>query len=176
MSTKTSQADRCKICSHHRWAVDNIYLSKGSSAARDLCTQLGISQASFYRHIRGHLSLPVSTAPENPESLEWVRTTVNLASAIEAYRIVRRPENINDINIGTGADVDGPFIELLLMYVGSDSVDENAISAMGFEMGLDISFTEIIPGIRPTIEMSAKIRAEDIFLGRKSVKKNANDK
>jgi len=168
---QTSQADRCKICSRHRWAVDNIYLSEGSAPARALCDELGISQASFYRHIKGHLPLTVSTAPTTSKAIEWSRTAVNLASAVEAYRIVKKPEDISDLNIGVGSDDTGMFVELLIVYAG-DALDENAVSSMAFEMGLEMSFVDLIPGLRPIRQMTAKLHAQDIFLGRRNVKRN----
>jgi hypothetical protein len=168
---QTSQADRCKICSLHRWAVDNTYFSEGSAAARALCEELGISQASFYRHIKGHLSLTVSTAPKAPKAIEWSRAAVNLASAVEAYRIVKRPEDISNLDISVGNDNAGMFVQLLIVYAG-DALDENAVSAMAFDMGLKMSFEDIIPGFKPTRQMTAKLHAEEVFIGRKNVKRN----
>lgn len=167
MSTKeASNGERCKICSNHRWAIDNTYLAEGSSAARALCDELGISQASFYRHIRGHLPLSVSTPPSEPKALEWSRAVVNLASAVEAYRIVKIPGDVGNINLGVGVDDGGTFIELIIIYSG-DALDRKAVESMGFDLELEISFDEIVSGIRPTNKMSAKLHAPEIFLGRR---------
>lgn len=171
---QTSQADRCKICSNHRWAVDNTYLSEGSAAARALCDELGISQASFYRHIRGHLPLTVSTAPSGPRSIEWCRTTINLASAVEAYRIIVRPEDVSNINIGVGNDDDGAYVELLIVYTG-DALDDKAVATMAFEMGLRISMEEMLPGLKPMWQMTARLHAPEIFVGRRNVRNNGSD-
>jgi len=148
-----------------------MYLSEGSAAARDLCDELGVSQASFYRHIKGHLPLNVTTPPKNQRTIDWTRAVVNLASAVETYRIVRVPEDISYLNIGVGSDEKGKFVELLIVYVG-DALDENSISTMSFEIGLEMEFIEIVPGNKPTRQMTAKLRAEEIFVGRKKVKRD----
>ena len=164
-------ADRCSICSHHRWAVDNAYLSEGPAAARRLCAELGISQSAFYRHIKSHLGLAPSTPPTRPSAIEWCRAASNLAEAVERYRVILEPQRINYIGIHVGVDDVGQYVELAVTHT-TGALDEHAVGCMCLDLGLDLEDTEVLSGLTPTRVLSMKLHAPEVFVGRRDRRKD----
>jgi len=157
-------SDRCTVCSGpNTWAVENAYLTEGSGTARSLCSELGISQSAYYRHIKSHLRPKVDHPPDNPNALDWTRATINIASAVDAYRIVSKPELISDIGIVVGQDDKGQFIELFIIHSGG--LDQDAVESMVFNIGMTVENTEISKGISPITRMSAKLHTHQIMMG-----------
>lgn len=169
-SSAGSRAERCSICGKHRWAVENTYLAHGSAAARALCEQLGISQSAFYRHIKAHLPLTISTPPPTDDPLEWVRATMNLVAAIEAYRIIAEPAKVGNLAVLVSRDDESPFIELAITHFAG-ALDSQALEAMAFDLGLEVEQTELLSGMNPTVRTCARLRSPEIFVGKRSDRK-----
>jgi hypothetical protein len=169
MSRKPS--DICLICcSRDRWSIENTYLAEGSGAAKRLALESGYSHSAFYRHTKGHLSVSVDTPPIDRSAIEWTRAVMNLAAAVEAYRIISDPAGIGDIAVLVGRDDQGQYIELAMLYT-EGSVDRHQMECMAHDLNLDIEDDEISPGIRPTCRMSAKLRTDEVFVGRRYEKR-----
>lgn len=165
MSRKPS--DICLICcSRDRWSIENTYLSDGSGAAKKLAMELGYSHSAYYRHINGHISLSVGAPPVEPSAIEWVRATMNLSAAVEAFRIITDPKGIQNIAILVGRDDKGQFIELALLYT-EGAIDTHQAECMAYDLNLDLEDDVLTPGITPTHRMSAKLYAPRIFVGRR---------
>ena len=163
--------ERCLICgSRYRWAIDNMVLSEGKPAGCRLAGELGFSTSGFYRHAKSHMALSVDAPPVDPVAIEWVRATMSLSAAVESYRIVVNPGGIDDIAILVGRDDLGQFIELALLY-SEGAVDRHQVNCMAHDLNLDIEDEVISPGIRPTHRMSAKLRTDEVFVGRRFEKR-----
>ena len=157
-------ASRCSICADHRWAVENMYLSQGSEAAKSLCAELGISQSAFYRHVKSHLSLEPSLSPSGQSCIEWCRAVANLAAAMERYRVIVDPAKIVDISICVGVDDVGQYVGVFITHSGA--LDEDAVMSMCINLGLSSDDSVLVPGISPTRMTAMRLHAATVFVGR----------
>jgi hypothetical protein len=163
--------ERCSICgSRHRWEIDNSLLAHGPAASRELAEERGITKSAWYRHRNSHMSLAVDTPPIDRSSIEWVRAVMNMAASVEAYRLIVDPTGIGDIAVLVGRDDLGQYIELAMIYTDG-AVDGHQVQCMAHDLNLDIEDDEISPGIRPTRRMSAKLRTDEVFVGRRYEKR-----
>lgn len=160
--------ERCLICgSRDRWRIENSYLTDGSKSARALSEELGFSKSSYYRHIKSHMSVRVENPPINPSAIDWVRAAINIAAAVEAFRIISNPKGIGNIAILVGNDDLGQFVELAIIYLDG-SLDNHQVECMAHDLNMVIDDVEISAGITATRSMSAKLHAPLISVGKRS--------
>ena len=157
--------ERCLICgSKHRWEIDNLILAEGKTTACKRAEKLGFSSSGFYRHAKYHTSLSVDSPPIQPSPIEWSRAAINIAAAVEAYRIITDPGGIGDISILVGKDETNQYVELALTY-DEGAVDLKQIDAMSYDLNLDVKDIIITSGVIPVHRMSAKLYTPQIFVG-----------
>lgn len=162
-------SQKCSICGDgHAWKIDNAYLAEGPKVAKAIANELGISQPAYYRHIRLHLPMKMDSPPENPESLNWTRATINLAKAAEVYPILSKPEEVENLAIITESDEKGPFVALFVV-APENAINEAALNRMASDLGLDIQ-SKIVghPAIKIRRQILAKLYAPSITMGRRS--------
>lgn len=155
----------CTICgSRMRWGVENAYLTEGSKAAIALCEAVGISQSAFYRHAKSHMALPLQNPPKDPEALDWTRAVLNLAKIPE--KLIKGLESVRNLSILTGVDDVGPFVGLVIEFIGQSTVDWELLSVL--ESQYDVTTESDDKGIAPMFRIFIKLHAPSITVGRRN--------